>query len=224
MTRQEHLKFCKVCVNRDMDLNVGITCKLTGKIADFENECSSYELDENEVSKMNNDTEFVRDEITGKITEATLDQLKSEQNLPAGIISGIVVGIFAAILWAAITVATELQIGIVAIAVGAAVGYAIRFVGKGIDQIFGITGAIIAILSCVLGNFLSIIGFISINEDLSYFETLMLFDYSYTFDLMSEAASPMDLVFYGIAAFEGYKFSFRQFTEKALYDLENRTN
>ena len=98
-----------------------------------------------------------------------------------------------------------------------------RFFGKGIDQIFGISGAIIALLSCVLGNLFSILGFVAIYEDLSYFETFIGFDYSYSFELLMEAASPMDFVFYAIAAFEGYKFSFRKFTEKDLYDLEHQS-
>jgi len=36
MTRQEHLKFCKVCTNRDMDIKIGLICKLTGEIEAFE--------------------------------------------------------------------------------------------------------------------------------------------------------------------------------------------
>ena len=70
------------------------------------------------------------------------------------LIAGVVVAIIGAIIWAAVTMATEYQIGYMALAVGAAVGLSIRFVGKGIDQVFGITGAILAILGCLLGNFL----------------------------------------------------------------------
>ena len=37
---------------------------------------------------------------------------------------------------------------------------------------------------------------------------------------MSGTFSLMDLFFYGIAAYEGCKFSFISFTEKELYELE----
>ena len=43
MTREEHLKFCKICTNKRLDPNKGIVCKLTDAIADFEVECSSFE-------------------------------------------------------------------------------------------------------------------------------------------------------------------------------------
>jgi hypothetical protein len=35
-------------------------------------------------------------------------------------------------------------------------------------------------------------------------------------EVMMDAFSPMDLLFYGIAIYEGYKFSFRQITEEEL--------
>ena len=107
MTRQEHLKFCKTCTNREMDLKIGLICKLTGKIADFENECPSYNEDEKALQTINNETEFVSDEITSRISESTLEKLKAEQNLPAALFAGVFIGVLAAFGWAAITVITE---------------------------------------------------------------------------------------------------------------------
>jgi len=223
MTRQEHLKFCKTCINRDMDLKVGIICKLTNNIADFEGECESFSLDNVAVAKINDDIELQGSEITSQISNQTLEKIKSEQSLPAAIFAGIFIGVLAAIGWAAFTVATNMKIGLIAIAIGALVGLGMRYFGKGLDPIFGICGAILAILSCVFGDVLSIIGFIANNEQLGYFETLLLFDFSQTFNIMSEIAGPMDLIFYAIAAYEGYKFSFRQFTKKDLYEIENNS-
>lgn len=42
MTREERLKFCKVCHNRKFDIKQGIICGLTDTPADFETACSSY--------------------------------------------------------------------------------------------------------------------------------------------------------------------------------------
>ena len=108
---------------------------------------------------------------------------------------------------------TNFQIGYMAIAIGAGVGIAMRYFGKGIDQIFGVLGAAIAVFSCFIGNFFSVIGFYANAESLDFFETLLLFDYAYFFPVMSETFGFMDIVFYGIAGYEGYKFSFRTFTE-----------
>jgi len=45
MTREERLKFCKVCRRKKNDLNQGIICSLTNKKADFEGNCDSFEED-----------------------------------------------------------------------------------------------------------------------------------------------------------------------------------
>ena len=220
MTREQHLKFCKKCTNRRLDMKVGLLCNLTGEMADFENECKSFKLDESVIEKID-DTEAVEhNDVLNKLSDKNLEKFKSEQEFPKAIITGIVVGIIGALLWGTITVSTGFQIGYMAIAIGAGVGLSMRFIGKGIDHIFGISGGIIALLSCLLGNFFSIIGFIANSEGLGYFETLSLFDYSQLIPIMTETFSGMDLLFYGIAAYEGYKFSFRTFTEKDLYELE----
>ena len=90
---------------------------------------------------------------------------------------------------------------------------------KGVDQIFGISGAIIAVLSCALGNLLSIVGFAAEYGDLSYFDALAQVDYSVLFEIMAESFSFMDVVFYGIAAYEGYKFAFRAFTQEEINEI-----
>lgn len=126
------------------------------------------------------------------------------------------VGFIGALLWAAITVATGYQIGYMAIAIGAGVGISMRVFGKGMDQIFGISGAIIAIVSCLLGNYFSLVGSIANYENLGYFETFSLINLSEIIPMMKETFSGMDLFFYAIAGYEGYKFAFRAFTEKEL--------
>ncbi len=159
-------------------------------------------------------------EVSVKLSERDILKFKSEQNLPRAIIVGAIVAVAGAILWGAITVLTQFQIGYMAIAIGAGVGFSMRFAGKGIDLIFGVLGALFAVLSCLLGNFFSVIGFIANLEGLGYYQTLTLFDYSQLIPIMKGTFNPIDLLFYGIAAFEGYKFAFRKFTEKDFLELE----
>lgn len=222
MTREEHLKFCKKCTNRTLDMKVGLLCNLTGEKANFETNCNDFKLDETVVERLDN-TEAVEHAFAiDQLSDKNLEKFKSEQNYPKALITGVVVGLIGAFLWGVITVVTEYQIGYMALAIGAGVGFSMRYTGKGMDQIFGISGAVIAFLSCLLGNFFSIIGFVANVEGLGYFETFILFNYSQLIPIMREAFSPMDLFFYAIAAYEGYKFAFRTFTEKDLHDLESQ--
>jgi hypothetical protein len=211
MTREQHLVFCEKCVNKKLDANNEIICSLTNAKADY---CPSYKL---EVSNNNIVETNLSDEVADiQITEKMITKLKSEQNFKMGLVAALVVGVIGAVLWGVITVITEYQIGYMAIAIGAGVGYSMRYFGKGMDQIFGITGAIIAVLSCVLGNFLSIIGFVANAESLGYLETLLRFDYSQLVPIMTENFNFMDILFYGFAGYEGYKFSFRVVTQADL--------
>lgn len=173
----------------------------------------------NDTTKENTETTSQEEKDYGLLIEQNLAFFKTQQNFGKALIAGIVTGLITAILWGVITVVTEYQIGFMAIGVGAAVGLAIRATGKGLDQIFGITGAIISILGCLVGNFLSIIGFAANAEGLGYLEVLSVVDFSMIIPLMAETFSPMDLLFYGIAAYEGYKLSFRTFTEEDFASL-----
>ncbi|WP_445749881.1 hypothetical protein [Polaribacter sp.] len=63
MKREEHLKFCKVCLNREFNYNKGLLCGLTNKLADFENECKNFEKDSeaedfNFIRKMENTGDY----------------------------------------------------------------------------------------------------------------------------------------------------------------------
>jgi len=151
------------------------------------------------------------------------EKKKLEQNLPKAVIGGLLAALLGSIIWAVITVATGYQIGYMAVGVGFLVGFSVRYMGDGIDQIFGITGALFALLGCLGGNFLSLIGFAANSEGLGYFETLLSVDYSVVPQVMIEAFSPMDILFYGLALYEGYKFSFRQFTDSEMMEDLNTT-
>lgn len=221
MTREEQLKQCKNCLNRKLDMNLGLLCELTGRKADFEGECSSFKRDDTVVERIDDTETLENHAVINKLSERNIALFKSEQDYPKALLTGLIVGLLGAILWGIITVATGYQIGYMAIAIGAAVGYSMRLTGNGIDQIFGITGAIISILSCALGNFFSIIGEIANFEGLGYLETLELFDYSQLIPIMTETFSFMDIIFYGFAAYQGYKLAFRAFTEKEIYELES---
>lgn len=146
------------------------------------------------------------------------EKIRMEQNLPMAIVSGLATALIGAILWAIITVSTGFQIGYMAIGVGFIVGYAVSFLGKGIDQVFGIIGALFALLGCLGGNALSIIGFAAIEFNMGYFEVLSRINVSLLTDAMAAGFSPIDLLFYGLAVYEGYHFAFRKISEEEVLE------
>ncbi len=52
MTREAHLKFCKICTHQKKDLARGIVCGLSDRIADFEDKCDSHSIDQRLVTKV----------------------------------------------------------------------------------------------------------------------------------------------------------------------------
>lgn len=178
---------------------------------------------ENQTEQSSNST--TNNEESGKVVSLNqrkldrfMEKLRQEQNLPMGVIAGLIAALVGALLWAAITIATEYQIGYMAVAIGFLVGFTMRFAGKGIDQIFGVIGAVLALLGCLLGNFFTIIGLVANTENLGYLETLSMLDFAMIPDIMMESFSPIDLLFYGIAIYEGYKLAFRPITDEELID------
>ncbi len=208
MTRDEHLVFCKKCLNRSFDSKQGVICKLTGKIADFEDSCKDYALDET-VTEIILPEEKTHTEAVADLSDEVKENYRKHQHLGYALIGGFVLSIICALLWAVITVSTEYQIGFMAIGVGIIVGVGVRFFGAGIEPIYGVIGAFYALLGCVLGNLFSQIGFTAHAESLSYLQVWSLLDFDTITSIFTETFAGMDLLFYGIAIVEGYKFAFR---------------
>lgn len=221
MTRDAQLAFCKKCIHREMNMQQGLLCGITNQKASFNGTCMDFQEDTS-VKVVAHETEALDiSQVIDKLSEEDLDYVKSQENLIPAVICGAIVGLIGAILWGIVTVVTDFQIGYMAVAIGAGVGYTIRLVGKGVSQIFGFWGGAIAFVSVVLGNVFSIMGIIANYQDVSLVETMLYMDYSYLPQFMSETFSPIDLLFYGIAIYEGYKFSFRVLTQEELEKIRN---
>jgi hypothetical protein len=136
-------------------------------------------------------------------------RLRSEQNFNLAMIAGIGAAVGGAVLWAVVTVVTKMELGLMAIAVGYLVGRAIRETGKGIDAKFGYLGAACGLLGCVLGNMLSALAFYADHQHATLAGVLGNMDLNLLLRLMTGFFQPMDLLFYGIGIYEGYRFSFK---------------
>ncbi len=155
-------------------------------------------------------------EMDPALLEMAMERLRSEQNFGAAVLAGLAAAVVGAVAWAAITAVTGYQIGYMAVGVGFIVGSAVRVVGKGVDRVFGIAGALLALLGCLLGNLFTVCYFVSVAVEMGILEVLTMLDPAIVIDMLVTTFSPMDLLFYGIAVYEGYRLPFRQLTEEEL--------
>ncbi len=146
-------------------------------------------------------------------------KMREEQDLSRGILAGLGAAILGACLWAVITVLTGYQIGWMAVGVGFLVGFANRTFGRGVDKTFGYCGALLAFVGCVLGNLLSVCIMIGNQTETSSLTVLSSLNPGTAIDLILATFQPMDILFYGLALYEGYKFSFRQLSDKEVRTL-----
>lgn len=129
------------------------------------------------------------------------------ENLPMGLMAGLVAAGVGAGLWAIITVVTGYQIGWMAVGVGFLVGVAVRTAGKGTTTAFGVLGAALALGGCLVGNLLTGCIVLSRELDVSLLALSTRLTPDITMELMKAMFSPIDLLFYALAIWQGYKFS-----------------
>jgi hypothetical protein len=148
-------------------------------------------------------------------------ELRDQQSLPMAFLAGGVAALAGAGLWAVITVMSGWQIGWMAVGVGFLVGWAVRTWGKGVETRFGAVGALLSFLGCLAGNLFAVCGFAAGQEQLPVTQVIASLTPGIAADLMIETFSPMDLLFYGIAVYEGYKLSIRQLTPEEVARLSS---
>jgi hypothetical protein len=149
-----------------------------------------------------------------------LRQRRAEQSIPLAVLAGVVAALVGAILWGVVSDATGYQIGWMAVGVGFLVGYSVQFLGKGIDPPFRYIGAICALAGCVLGNFFAVIGDVAQQYHVSPLTVLGRIPFNVAADLMTKTFQPMDLLFYAIAVYEGYRFALKRLTQAELSGLQ----
>ncbi len=151
--------------------------------------------------------------------QTLMQEIKDNQNLSLGILGGMGAAAIGAIIWAVITALTNFQIGWMAVGVGFLVGIGVRSLGKGINTSFGIVGAILSLVGCLAGNLLTVCILISRQEGIELFNLLTRLNPAVVVELIKATFNPMDLLFYGIAVYEGYRFSFRRISDDELSKL-----
>lgn len=137
------------------------------------------------------------------VTPLTPDQ----DSLPMALLAGLAAAAAGAAAWALVTVFTGLKIGWMAVGIGFLVGYAVRQFGKGSAPSFQVLGAGLSFLGCLAGNLLVACIFTSQSEDLPLMTILAGMTPAHAVDLIVKTFRPMDVLFYGLAVYEGFKIA-----------------
>ncbi len=150
-----------------------------------------------------------------------LQSLRENQRLGPGISMGFLAAVLGASVWALISELTNHQIGWMAVGLGFGVAYVVRTVGKGIDRVFGYWSAGLSLLGCVLGNVLIIAIEVSKQEQMSFTAVLftVLLHPTLLFHALAATFNPIDLLFYALTLYYGYKYAFRAITADELNSI-----
>lgn len=131
----------------------------------------------------------------------------TRQNFLLAVGTGLLAAIVGEMVWAVVTVMTSYQIGWMAVGVGFLVGGMVRLFGRGVDKRFSYLGAGMALFGCLLGNCLTYCMFIARDAGLSIAAVLTQVNPGALPNLMLSNLHPLDILFYGLALYEGYRFS-----------------
>lgn len=148
-------------------------------------------------------------EVTPNSDENNDYMSQQGENLVYAIIGGLLSSVLIASLWALITVNAQKQWMVMGIFAGMAVGYVVHFMGKGRTIPISVIGGLFALLSCVLGDYLTNVGFIAQEEGLAYFETLSMIDNTFFFEIAFADFDFFSLIVYGIAAYAGFQICYK---------------
>ena len=129
------------------------------------------------------------------------------ENLPMGFMAGLVAAAVGAGLWALVTIITGFQIGWMAVGVGFLVGWAVRVAGKGTHMAFGVLGAALALGGCALGNLLAVVVMAARDFEVPLQAVFTRLTPDVVWSLTETTFKPIHVLFYGIALYEGYRFS-----------------
>ncbi len=131
-------------------------------------------------------------------------------HIALAIAAGLGAAIAGAALWAVVTVLSEYEIGLMAVAIGFMVGRSIIAIAKHGNPMLGVVSAALSLFGCLLGNLLSAIGFAAQAMKMGYMDVLTRLDPDVAVQLFKTSFHAMDLLFYAIGIYEGYRFAARR--------------
>ncbi|MCK4632648.1 MAG: hypothetical protein KAT79_05220 [candidate division Zixibacteria bacterium] len=131
-----------------------------------------------------------------------------DPNYIMAILGGAAAALLGATVWATFAYVTGIQIGFMAIGVGILVGHAVRIFGHGSDASFGLIGATLAAVGCLTGDIFMVCQFIAEQQGMGTLEVLSRINLNYAIKSLAEYYSFIDIIFYSLALFYGFKYAF----------------
>jgi FtsH-binding integral membrane protein len=141
--------------------------------------------------------------------QVMLDANPVQENVLAVLAAGLAAMLAGAVLWALVTAITHLELGLMAIVVGFLVGFGIQKVRRRPNRNFGILGAVLALAGCLLGNAFSFVAIAAQQSGSPFVDTVLNVSATGLLSVMGDNFEAMDLLFYAIAIYEGFKFASR---------------
>jgi len=147
----------------------------------------------------------------GPIQPITSDR-EAQPSLAVALVAGVTTAVVAALVWALTTMTTSYRAGWLAIGMGILIGSAVRTTGRGVDKSFGCLGAAVSVLGLLLGNLLTVCALVAAQEGLSPLSVLthICRKPGMIPAAMLAAFQPLDLLFWAVAVYAGYRLSFRR--------------
>jgi len=152
--------------------------------------------------------------------QAFVARRRDAQNLGLGLLGGVIGAALGALAWAAVTALTQFQIGWMSIGVGFLTGFGVRILGKGVPKVFGYVGAVLSLVGCAAGNVLAALMYIAAHDHIPFATLLERTTPTVAWGILTDTFSVMDIVFYGIALYFGYRYSFHRITPQELAALQ----
>jgi hypothetical protein len=156
---------------------------------------------------MSNETTPSQPTSAPETFEALREPVAPTENMMLGVIAGLVGMAVGTAIWVGITVATEYQIGYMAVGVGFLVGIAMRFAGRGQSQAFALVGAALSLVGCALGNLFTGCVIVAREFETTFGDVVANLDFEMISSIMQAMFSPMDILFYALGAWAGWKYS-----------------
>lgn len=150
---------------------------------------------------------------SASVSSTLREPAPASSNLPFAVAAGLVAMGVGTSIWVGVTVATNYQIGYMAVGVGFLVGLAMRYAGRGEGQPYQAIGAVLALVGCALGNLFTGCVLIAREGEVGFGEVVANLDMESIGQIMAAMFSPMDILFYALAAMAGWKYSVVQIPE-----------
>jgi hypothetical protein len=154
-------------------------------------------------------------------SKVVLKKLRRYQSFLYALIGGLLFTAAASVGWTFISVMTGYQGVYMALGMGLLVGIAVRFFGAGINRIFGILAALLALAGSLLGYYLSQTGFPVEVQLASLIKLPDYFNPDLMLNTMRESFVPLDLLFYCLAALLAYFLAIRRINSRRMAKLED---